>query len=124
ARGQEAEQGPRSLRGGRRSLACQGRLIIRATGLAPTAARLLHALKPGHRPAYHRLPHVVADTLQAAEHLPGTVDVIHAPAAEPGPNGFLRGLEESDGPIDLLVAHAVAVVSQSLEHARRDVGPV
>ena len=118
---QQGQQGPGRLRRRRLALAGQGRVVVAAATFAPAAARLLHLLEPGDGPAHHRLVHVEADAAQARENLPGAVDVIDAPAAEPGPRRLLGPAQESDGLFHLGMADPVAVMPERFQHARGDV---
>src|SRR5262249_50397000 len=91
-------------------------------GFAPPAVRLLHLLQPGDRVADHRLRHVVAGRLQADENLPGAVDVVDAPAADPAA-AFVLGLgDEVDAAIDLGMPNADAELAESLQNTGCDVG--
>ena len=74
--------------------ACWRRLVpalrpVAAAALAPAAIRLLARLQPLDGLAHVGLRHVLAGGVQRAQHRPGAVDVVGAPAAEPGAVGFL-----------------------------------
>src|SRR5262245_39040318 len=50
---QEAEQRPAGLRGSRRAVSGQARIVVAGARLAPAAAELLHALQPADGPLHH-----------------------------------------------------------------------
>src|SRR4051794_11755311 len=120
--GQETEQGPRGLRCRRRALPGQRGIVVTTACLAPAAAGLLHSLEPGNGIPYHRLLHVEADTAQAGKDLPGTVQVIDAPATDPASMRLLRRGDEPDGTIDLRMADAVAEMTERFEDTGGNVG--
>src|SRR5439155_4410527 len=105
------------LRGGRRALAGETWIVVTAASFAPAAARLLYVLEPSNRPPNHRLPHIKADALEARQHLPGAVNVIDAPAADPAAETLLRAFEEGQGAVHMRHADALAVVPERLQDA-------
>src|SRR5581483_6043858 len=115
--GEQRQEGPRALGGGRRPLPRQARVVITTARFAPAAAGLLHLFEPGDATPHHGLLHVVANTAQAQEHLPGAIDVVYSPAADPGSIPLLRGFEEAKSSVDLSMPHAIAVMAQGLERA-------
>ena len=48
----------------------------------------------------HGLRHVDADCRRGRQHLPGAVEVVHAPAAEPAPSASCSRQDERDRPVD------------------------
>src|SRR5439155_25640785 len=58
-------------------------IFVSPAGLTPTAIVVLTALKPITAAQYPVLCHIFADCTQAAQHLPGAVNVIYSPAAIP-----------------------------------------
>src|SRR4051812_15754829 len=84
AGGEQAEHGPRCLRGSAITRSLQIRVVIRAEGFTPTVVRVLHHAQPLGGLLDHGLILVDAYRIEPAQHLHGAVDVIHAPAAEPG----------------------------------------
>ena len=76
-------------------------------------------LGPGH---HGRIVLRHADLDQAGQGLPGSVDIIDAPAAEPASVGLLGAADELDGPIDVRIAHAAAELAQGLQHPAAKVG--
>src|SRR6266545_6655270 len=121
AGGDQAEEGPRGLRGGRRSDPRQRRVVVTAARLAPAAARLLRLLEPGDRPPHQRPAHVVVSRLQSAQHLPGAVEVVYAPAADPAAARILRALDERQRPVYLSMADANPELPQRLQGAGSDI---
>ena len=81
--GAEAHDGPCGLGGGAGPFALEHRVVVAGAGLAPAAVLVLAALEPLAGADEPVLLHVHADGAQAAQHLPGAVDVIDAPAAIP-----------------------------------------
>src|SRR5438067_12214778 len=75
---------PGSLRGRALTLAFEDRVLVRRASLTPAAVVILTALDPIAPTQNPILRHVLADGAQTAEHLPRSVNVIHAPAAIPG----------------------------------------
>ena len=63
-----------------------------------------------------------ADGRQPDQRLPGAVDVVDAPAAEPASVGLLRAADVGHGPIDGRIAHAAAQLAQRFQHAAGQVG--
>ena len=87
--GQQAHQGPGGLRGGRRALAAKVRRLVAVGRFAPAAAGLLvgqQPIGPGH---HGRIVGRHADGDQSDDRLPGAIDVVDAPAAEPTAVGVL-----------------------------------
>src|SRR5206468_3390083 len=83
AGGHETDEGPGGLRGGRRALAGGRGVVVAMTALSPGPRRLLHFFEPGDRSPHHGVFLVEVDGIQAQQDLPGAIDVIDAPAAEP-----------------------------------------
>ena len=84
AGGAEAHERPGGLRSGARAFALEHRIVVAGAGLAPAAVLVLAALEPVAGADDPVLLHVHADGAQAAQDLPGAVDVIDAPAPIPG----------------------------------------
>src|SRR6266568_6792978 len=61
---------------------CRG-IFISVAGLAPSTVAVLTALKPITAAQYPVLRHIFTNCAQAAQHLPGTVNVVYTPAAIP-----------------------------------------
>src|SRR5579883_1434605 len=58
--------------------------VVAVVALAPTAIRVLPREKPRHGAPHGRVMRRDARELQCHEHRPGAVEVVGAPAAEPG----------------------------------------
>ena len=100
----QAEHGPGGLRGGGLPLAAEFGPLVGIGRLAPAAVGLLmgqEPLGPGH---HGRIVLRHADLDQAGQGLPGSVDIVDAPAAEPASVGLLGAANELDGPIDVRIA--------------------
>src|SRR6185437_16533842 len=83
----EAHERPGGLAGRRGADALFAGMIVAGDALAPAAVAVLPRLEPADgAPDVGRLQ-VLADGLEAAQHLPGAVEVVHAPAAVPAPFG-------------------------------------
>src|SRR5919199_3497256 len=78
--------------------------VVRATVLSKAAVRVLHRAEPGHRAAHGGVLMRDAGRLERGQRRPGPVDVIHAPAPEPGAVLLLLGEQVVDG-----AAHVVLV---------------
>ena len=79
--------------------------------------------QPAHGAAHVRRGHVLADAGHPAQHLPGAVDVVDAPAAVPGAvarSGRGAGTAARARPPD--GGRRTREVAQALEHAAGDVG--
>ena len=79
----QAEQRPRSLRGGRLALSAKSRFVVAANRFTPAAVALLFGFEPLDRAADARVSRWDADLRQAHDHLPGAVEVIDSPATVP-----------------------------------------
>src|SRR5262249_3114202 len=101
AGGEQGEQGPSRLRRGRRALSGERRIIVTAAGLAPTAAGVLHFSQPSDGATHHRILHVETNALQPAQYLPGAVEVIHPPTANPAAAFVLCFPQEIESANDL-----------------------
>src|SRR5438552_18394588 len=81
---EEPQQGPGGLARDRRAAPGEVRLDVALARLAPAAVGVL----PAHEPAYGALHVLVARVHahgpQPAQHRPGAIDVVDAPAAGPG----------------------------------------
>src|ERR1019366_4632095 len=122
AGGDQAEQCPRGLRGGDFALAGQRRVVVAQARLAPAAVVLLHALEPGDRALDHRLHHIIAGDFETLQDLPGAVEIVDAPAADPAAALVLRQADELDAAFDLRMADADAEETESFEDAGGNVG--
>ena len=119
--GQQAQQGPGRLRGRRRSLAAKVGELVAVGRLAPAAAWLLvgqQPVGPGHD---GRIVGRHAHGDQPGERLPGAVDIVDAPAAEPTAVGVLAAADVGHGPIHRRIAQAASQLAQGLEHAAGEV---
>src|SRR4029077_19005646 len=74
---------PRCLRCGAHTYAFGRWIFVGPAGLTPAPIVVLTALQPITAAQYPVLLHISADCAQAAQHLPGTVNVVSAPAAIP-----------------------------------------
>src|ERR1051325_792694 len=81
--GDEAHDGPRGLAGGGHADPLFAGVIVAGDALAPAAVAVLPFRQPARGATDIRGAHVLADAAQAAQHLPGAVDVVDAPAAIP-----------------------------------------
>src|SRR5262245_63655156 len=90
AGGHQAEQRPGGLRRGarRRRVAAIIELVARAV-LAPAAVAVLDPGEPSPRLAKLGRGMIDAGDVERAQHRPGAVDVVHAPAAVPAALGVL-----------------------------------
>src|SRR5438874_2600921 len=116
-RREEAEERPGGLARRRFAGAGERVVVVALAGLAPAAVLVLVALEPAHRALHVLVPRVLADGGQAAQHRPGAVDVVHAPAAVPRAVVLLRVAEELDRALGRLEVLAVAERAQELEAA-------
>ena len=119
--GNQSHQRPGCLRGGGFTETLELRVLIAAQRFAPAAIGILDGLDPCDRPANVRQAHVFADRAQAAQHLPGSVNVIAAPAAKPRTIRALIALQESQRLLDALIFAGKPKMAQALQRARRDV---
>ncbi len=78
------------------SLPGEGRLVIAVTGLPPAAVAVLAFFQPLHRPPDPRARRIFAGLPQPHQHRPGTVEIIHPPAAEPGTALLLLPAQEGE----------------------------
>src|SRR5580692_10588351 len=122
ARREQRQQRPRGLRGGGR--APTGPVlgvVVGAHVLAPAAVLVLVLLEPGDGPADLRLARLDARRDQRGNDRAGAVEVVGAPAAEPGPV-FLLVLEQPDdaSPAGGLVRQPLG--REGLDDVRGDVG--
>src|SRR5262249_53575132 len=122
AGGDQGEHGPGGLGSGRRALALEVRVVVALTALAPPAAGVLDRFQPVGGLYQSRVRHRVVERLQALKDLPGTVDVIHSPAAVPAAFRLLSPPQVSQRSGRRRVIGAVSERSQELENSRRDVG--
>src|SRR5262245_41591431 len=81
--GEEPEQRPRGLARRRVPHARELVILVALAGLAPAAVLVLVTLEPPRRSLDVFMPRVLAHGGKAAQHRPGAVDVIHAPASVP-----------------------------------------
>src|SRR5260221_5035051 len=88
---------PSRLRRGRLTLAFERRVLIRIARFAKRPVEFLDAAEPVGGAADVVAVHALADGSQTREDLPGAVDVVDAPAAEPAAFGFLAVADEFDG---------------------------
>ena len=98
------------------------RIGVAVGRFAPAAGRLLMGQQPLGAGHHRRIVGRHADGRQPGQRLPGAVDVVDAPAAEPTAVGFLRAAKIGDGPIDRRIAHALARTGQRFQHAAGQVG--
>src|SRR5437868_2651037 len=87
---------PGGLAGGRLADSAPLRVIVAGDALAPTTVAVLTVDEPTRcAPHVGRLD-VFADASEPAQHLPGAIDVVHAPAPVPASVGQLVVLQELD----------------------------
>src|SRR4029079_14969552 len=114
---------PRCLAWRRNALALFGRVLVARDALAPAAVEVLSFAEPARGAADVRGAHVFTDAAQAAQNLPGTVDVVHAPASVPATFGRLIAAEEVDRAVDGRMGTRIGgKVGEAFEHATGDVG--
>src|SRR5512145_3483118 len=115
AGGQQRQQRPRRLR--RNGLAPSGQLgaVVALAGLAPAAVPVLTAFQPPDGALHVFLAGVLADGAETAQHRPGPVDVVDAPASEPGAVVPLPRLQEVQRAGRRLEVAPVAVRAEQLE---------
>src|SRR5204862_6873723 len=84
-----AHDRPRGLRGCALADSFSRRIFVSRASFAPAAIVVLTALEPIAPAQNPILRHVVSNRAQTAQHLPRSVNIIHAPAPVPGAVGFL-----------------------------------
>src|SRR5262245_32392482 len=121
AGGKQREQRPRRLRRG--GLAASGQLgtLVALARLPPTAIGVLAPLQPANRALNVLLAEVFADGAQAAHHRPRPIDIVDAPATEPGAVVALPGFQEVERAGGRLEVSAVAERAEQLEAAAGEV---
>ena len=97
AEGAEAHDGPGGLGGGAGALAFEDGVVVGVAAFAPAAVLVLDAFQPVAGFEEPGLAQVQAEGAEAAQDLPGAVDIIDAPAAVPGAVGFLVFADEFQG---------------------------
>src|SRR5438105_5364618 len=85
-----SHNGPCRLRRGALTDSFGRGIFVSRAGFAPTAVLILTALEPIASAQNPILRHVITDRAQSAQHLPRSVNVIHAPASIPRAVRFLR----------------------------------
>src|ERR1700716_2447549 len=86
----DAHDRPGRLRCGALALSFNGRVLVRRTCFTPAAIAVLAALQPIAPAQNPVLGHVLTDGAQAAQHLPRSVNIIHAPTPVPRTVVILR----------------------------------
>ena len=120
--GHEGHGSPGGLAWGGGALAAEGGVFVGIGGFAEGAVGFLVVEEPASGELDPLAVHGVADFSEAAEDLPGAVDVVDAPATEPGAIGFLGGADELDGFGDGGVIGEEAVVAEAFEGSACDIG--
>ena len=92
--GAQAHDGPGGLRGGAGAVALENRVVVGVAAFAPAAVLVLDAFQPVAGLEDPGLAHVHAQGAQAAQDLPGAVNIIDAPAAVPRAVRFLVVADE------------------------------
>ncbi len=118
---EQREQRPGRLRRGRRAAADPRRVAVGAQVLAPAAVGVLLRLQPARPPAGSRPVRRGPRPRPAPARGAGAVDVVGAPAAEPGAVGLLVPQQ----PVDAAVASGTPrrpACGEHLDHVRGDVG--
>ena len=122
AGGEQREQRPRGLRRGGRALAGPGRrVVVGAQVLAPAAVGVLVRPQPGDRTADRRLARLDPGGDQGGHDRARAVDVVRAPAAEPGPVGLLV-LQQPDHAAAAGGLAGKTLGGERLDDVRGDVG--
>src|SRR5690625_303301 len=87
--GHQPQHGPGRLETGGHIGAAAWRIPVIAVILAPASVTALLALEKGHRPLDPVLTHVFTQRFQSHQNRPRAIDVVRAPAPEPGTIVFL-----------------------------------
>src|SRR5262245_39360019 len=121
ASGEQAEERPRRL--ARNRFAHPGELVVvvALAGLAPAAVAVLVALEPADRALHVFVTGIHADGGEPAQHRPGSVDVVHTPAAVPRSVVALGVAQEVDRALRGLEVLPVAERAEELEATTRQV---
>ncbi len=122
AEGEESHEGPGGLGCGGGAAAFEDGVFVGIAAFAPAAIGVLDTFQPVAGFEDPRFVHIDLEGTEAAEGLPGSVDVIDAPAAVPGSVGFLLVTEVLEGFGDLGVVGGEVFVAEELEDARGDIG--
>src|SRR5208337_1924300 len=80
---------PGGLRSGAYAHALLVHILVGADGFAPSAVGILHHAQPLDCLLHHGIVTVEANGFQSAQHAHGAVNVVDAPASEPGTVGLL-----------------------------------
>src|SRR5439155_27245780 len=94
---------------------------VRTAGLSPAAIRVLYHAQPLRSLLNVGLVMIYAYRLQAAQHQPYSVNVIYAPASEPGAIGFLLITNELQRSFHGGMIFVVAVRREHLENPACDI---
>ena len=115
AGGDQAQHGPGRLRRRDVAGAAQARVFVACRTIRPN--RRTACWQQSNQLAAgvdQRIVERHADGAQAGEHLPGAVDVVHAPAAEPAAVGLLRCAHVAHGLVDDRIADAIGRACRAL----------
>src|SRR5882762_8788118 len=118
--GEKADEAPRGLRSGARPLAFGERLVIAAQRLSEAAVGLLHGAKPGDG-ALAVIARCERNGFERAENSAAAVNVVHAPAAEPGAVAGLILEQESYRALDGGMLGGPAETAEAFDNAGGDV---
>src|SRR5439155_10194473 len=117
----QAHDRPGGLRRGARSPALENRIVVSVAAFTPAAPFVLDAFKPVTRLEQPWFLHVPVQRSHAAQHLPGAVDVVDAPAAIPRTVLFLMLTDEDDRVPHLRMVEVHTFVTEQLQNTRGDV---
>src|ERR1700761_6488367 len=96
-RGHQSKQSPCRLRSGAgRGFVTSVVQLVACRALAPAAVRILDPLKPRNRAAHRLRLRILTRDCERAQRRPGSIDVVHAPAAEPASVPLLVGQKSVD----------------------------
>src|SRR5262249_54955194 len=96
-------------------------VVVALAGLAPAAVAVLVALEPADRALHVFVTGIHADGGEPAQHRPGSVDVVHTPAAVPRSVVALGVAQEVDRALRGLEVLPVAERAEELEATTRQV---
>src|SRR5207253_6192028 len=100
------------LRCGARALPLENGIVVGIATFAPAAVLVLDALQPAAGFLQPRLAHVESERVQTTQNLPGSVNVIHTPAAVPRAVFFLVLANEFEGLLQLRMIGTIALVTE------------
>src|SRR6266849_9462895 len=119
--GEKPDETPSALRSGARALAFRERLVIAAQGFAEAAVGLLHGAKQGDG-TLAVIARCERNGLERAQDAAAAVNVVHAPAAEPGAVFGLILEKKFYGALDGGMLGRPAETAKTFDNAGGDVG--